>query len=205
MTAVADGHRVSVKPRLAVLAWSVGAVSVAGFAATWVLAAGNRDLFDLSAVFGPDRFMVAYAVIGAILASRRPANPIGWLLLGIGLACAARALAGQYALHALSAASHPASAVWAAWYVNWALTLLFPGGLLMFLLLLFPTGRALSPRWRAVGWLAVGFGMISGAPLAWSRQHHPGIEGAQRAQPDRHPGLGLRGRRRPPRQRRLGT
>jgi hypothetical protein len=50
--------------------------------------------------------------------------------------------------------------VWAAWYVNWSLTLLFPGGLLTFLLLLFPSGRLLSPRWPAVGWLAVGLGVI---------------------------------------------
>ena len=133
---------------------------MAGFAAAWVLAARNRDLLDLRAEFGPDRFLAGYAVIGAVLASRRQSNPIGWLLLGIGLASAARAVAGQYVLYALTGSSRPAAAVWAAWYVNWSLTLLFPGGLLTFLLLLFPSGRLLSPRWPAVGWLAVGLGVI---------------------------------------------
>ena len=142
--------------KLAVVAWSVGVVSVAGFAAAWILAARNRDLSDLAADFGPDRFLVAYAVIGAVVASRRPSNPVGWLLLGIGLESAARGLAGEYALYALAGRSHPAAGVWAAWFVHWSLSLVFPAGALVFLLLLFPTGRPLTPRWWAVGWLALG-------------------------------------------------
>jgi hypothetical protein len=133
----------------------VGFVSVAGFAAAWVLAARNRDLFDLAADFGPDRFMVTYAVVGAVVASRRPSNPIGWLLLGFGLVVAARGLAGEYALYVLAGTSHSAAGVWAAWLVHWLLSLVFPAGLLVFLLLLFPTGRPLTPRWWVVGWFAV--------------------------------------------------
>ena len=41
--------------------------------------------------------MVAYAVAGTILASRRPANPVGWFLLTIGLVTGLRGLAGEYA------------------------------------------------------------------------------------------------------------
>ena len=142
-------------------AWLVGLVSVAGFAAAWVLAARNRDLSDLTAYTGPDRFLVAYAVIGAVVASRRPSNPIGWLLLAIGLVTATRGLAGEYALHALVGSAHPAAAVWAAWYIHWSLSLLFPAGVLTFLLLLFPTGRPLTPRWRVVGWLALGLSALA--------------------------------------------
>jgi len=155
MTAHAGGDRARVTPSLAVLAWAVASVSLAGFAAAWVLAATGRDLFDLSANYSPDRFLVAYAVVGAVLASRRPVSPIGWLLLGIGLESAARGLAGEYALHALARHARPASGVWAIWFVNWGLTLLFPSGVLMFLLLLFPNGRPLTVRWRMVGWLGV--------------------------------------------------
>jgi hypothetical protein len=155
MTARTGGDRVRVKPRLAVLAWAVAVVSLAGFAAAWVLAAANQDLFSISANYSPDRFLVAYAVVGVVLASRRPANPIGWLLLGLGLESAARGLAGEYAVHALAGHARPASGVWAVWFVNWALTLLFPSGVLMFLLLLFPNGRLLTARWRIVGWLGV--------------------------------------------------
>jgi hypothetical protein len=146
------------RPHLGAVAWAVGAVSIAGFAAAWILAARNRDLLDISADSGPDRFLVAYAVAGAIPASRRSSNPIGWFLLGVGLVEAARGLAGEYAVHALTAHSHPVTAVWAAWFVHWALTLLFPAGLLTFLLLLFPNGQLLTARWRAVGWLGAGLG-----------------------------------------------
>jgi hypothetical protein len=143
-------------PRLAALAWAVAAVSVAGVVVAWILAAVNRDLFDLSAQTSPDRFMVAYAVAGAVVASRRPANPIGWLLLGIGLVTACRALAGEYAQYVLAGHSRPAPAEWAAWLVHWSLALVFPSGVLLFLLLLFPDGRLLTARWRAVGWVGAG-------------------------------------------------
>lgn len=156
MTAVAARHRAALKPPLAVLVWSVTAVSLAGFAAAWVLAARNRDLLDVSADFGPDRFLVAFPIVGAVLASRRRSNPIGWFLLGMGLVSASRGLAGEYALGALTGTARPEAGVWAAWFVGWALTLVFPGGLLLFLLLLFPDGRPLTPRWWAVGWLAAG-------------------------------------------------
>ena len=195
MTAVVIRHRAAVKPPLAVLIWSVAAVSVAGFAAAWVLAARNRALFDVSADFGPDRFLVAFPVVGAVLASRRRSNPIGWFLLGMGLVTACRALAGQYALDSLTRTARPETGVWAAWFVGWALTLVFPGGLLLFLLLLFPDGRPLTSRWWTVGWLAAG---LSAAYLvvdwlgAWP--HHLGARIAQRAQPDRSPGLGATSR-----------
>jgi hypothetical protein len=160
MAAVVMRRRAGVKPSLTAVAWAIGTVSVAGFALAWILAVGNRDLLSLSADFGPDRFLVAYAVAGTVLASRRPSNPTGWLLLGIGLVVSARALTGQYALHALAGSSRPAAGVWAAWFVGWSLTLLFPGGLLTFLLLLFPNGRALSGRWWAFGLVAAGVGAL---------------------------------------------
>jgi hypothetical protein len=138
MAAVVMRRRAGVKPSLAAAAWAIGTVSVAGCAVAWVLAVHNRDVLHLSADYGPDRFLVAYSVVGAVVAARRPHHPIGWLLLGIGLVEASRGLAGEYALHALTGSARPGSGVWAAWYVNWSLGLLFPCGLLMFLLLLFP-------------------------------------------------------------------
>jgi hypothetical protein len=153
MTVIAGGDRARVAARLAAVAWAVAAVSVAGFAAAWVLAVADGAAFNLLANSSPDRFMIAYTVVGAVLASRRSANPIGWLLLGLGLVSAVRGLAGTYALYALTGHARPVAAVWAVWFVNWALTLLFPSGVLLFLLLLFPTGRPVTARWRVVGWL----------------------------------------------------
>jgi len=160
MTEASGRHRAGAKAGLAVLAWAVAVVSVAGFAGAWVLAVRNRDVPNIGADWGPDRFLVAYAVTGAVVASRRPANPVGWLLLGIGLVTACRGLAGEYALYAIAGSARPASGVWAAWFVRWSLSLLFPGGLLTFLLLLFPDGHALTPRWRAVGLLGAGVSVL---------------------------------------------
>ena len=169
MTGVVGSDRAAVK-RLAALAWAVAVVSAAGFAVAWVLAARNRDLLGLSANFGPDRFLVAYAVVGGVVASRRPSNAIGWFLLGIGLVTACRGLAGEYALYALAGSARPAAGVWAAWFVNWSLTLLFPGGLVTFLLLLFPNGRPVTARWWAVGWAGVGMGVF----ILLANWFHPG-------------------------------
>jgi hypothetical protein len=152
---------VSLKRILTAVAWTAGAISLAGFAAAWVLAARNGDVFDITAEFSPDRFMVAYAVAGTILASRRPTNPVGWFLLTIGLVTALRSLAGEYARYALAGPHHPGhpGGVWAAWYIGWSLTLLFPDGVLTFLLLLFPDGRPLTRRWWVVFWAAAGLAL----------------------------------------------
>jgi hypothetical protein len=148
---------VSLKRFGTVAAWSAGGLSVAAYVAAWVLAVRNHDLTDLDAEFGPDRFFVAYAVAGTVLASRRRSNPVGWLLLGIGLVTALRAVAGEYARYALAGPhqpGHPGGA-WAAWYVGWSLNVLFPSGMLTYMLLLFPDGRLLTRRWRTVLWAAV--------------------------------------------------
>ncbi len=155
---------VTLKPPPAVVAWSAGAVSVAAFAVAWFLAARGHDLLDISADFGPDRFMVMWALAGAFLAARRRANPVGWLVLAVGLVAAVRGLAGEYALHVLAdpaaAGIGRSVAIWSAWFVGWSLILLFPGGVLMFLLLMFPAGRLLGPRWRLVVRVAVGLSVL---------------------------------------------
>jgi len=95
MTAVTGGGRAGLRLSPAALAWSVAAVSTVGFVAAWVLAAVNGDLLKISAAFGPDRFLVAYPVVGAVLASRRRSIPVGWILLGMGLVAGGRALAAR--------------------------------------------------------------------------------------------------------------
>jgi hypothetical protein len=159
-TAVVSHRRVAPVMTLGALAWTVAGVSLAGFTAAWILAGHNHDLFHVTADSGPDRFMVAYPVVGAVLASRRRSNPIGWFLLGIGVITAARGLAGEYALDRLAGPGRPESGVWAAWFINWSLTLVFPAGLLLFVLLLFPEGRPPTARWWVLGRLGAGLGLI---------------------------------------------
>jgi hypothetical protein len=111
-TAVVSRRRVPGLP-LGALVWVVAGVSLAGFAAAWVLAGHNHDVFHVTADTGPDRFLVAYPVVGAVLASRRRSNPIGWFLFGMGVIAAARGLAGEYALDVLAGPGRPQTGVWA--------------------------------------------------------------------------------------------
>jgi hypothetical protein len=91
----------------------------------------------------------ANAVVGGLLAARRPEHPIGWLLSASGLLMSIAHFAGQYAHYTL--VTRPGSLPWGQatlWLAGWPSDAGFV--LVVFLLLLFPTGRLLSPRWRPV-------------------------------------------------------
>lgn len=86
--------------------------------------------------------------IGAVVAARRPRLPIGWLLLVITLGFPLWDVAEAYARHAMWTDSASWGWRYAAWSTNWTWAL--APGLLPALLLVFPTGRPLSPRWGVV-------------------------------------------------------
>ncbi len=93
---------------------------------------------------------VAFTVVGAIIALRQPANRIGWVCLGLGLLLSAPTDAyGSYGRETGSAPLPGAEFV--TWLNNWT-WLPAVGSVGTFLLLLFPEGRLLSPRWRVVAW-----------------------------------------------------
>lgn len=97
-------------------------------------------------------FVVSFQTVGAVIAARRPENPIGWVFCGMALALLAAVFFGNYAQYALvtEPGSLPAAPT-AAWVGNWIwLVALAPLG---FFLLLFPGGRPPSPRWRPVAWI----------------------------------------------------
>ncbi len=99
--------------------------------------------------------MVAFSTVGALIVSRRPENRVGWLACAIGLFANVWPFATDYVNYGVIAkpGALPAGE-WMAWLQNWEWlppTML----ILVFLPLVFPNGRLLSPRWRIVGWLAV--------------------------------------------------
>jgi hypothetical protein len=98
---------------------------------------------------------VPYATVGALIASRRPGHRIGLLFSGAGLLAGLLNFASEYAIVALLARPGvlPGGAL-AAWFGSW-LWVPFLALINAFLVLLFPTGHLLSPRWRLVAWLSV--------------------------------------------------
>src|SRR5262249_49491717 len=111
-----------------------------------------------------DVTILAGIVLGFVVASRRPENPIGWLTLAANLGL--DNFSAQYGLHALVAApgSLPAGRAF-AWLSVWIWLVTEPA--FAFFLLLFPTGRLPSPRWRPAAWLmAGGYAVVTAFAMA---------------------------------------
>jgi len=97
--------------------------------------------------------VLAFTTAGALVASRRPGNPIGWLLLAEGLVWELVGSLDAYVRDVSAARPGGLSGgVVAAWVLNWVWTPAFTIQALFFLL--FPDGRLPGRRWRVVGWLA---------------------------------------------------
>ena len=139
------------------LAWSMWVLSLAlTVLGLWLLILGLSHPNVLVYPYWPEGTLLAvgYSTVGAVVASRRPTNPIGWVLCAIGLSWGADLFNSGYAIYALLAVpgSLPAGEA-AAWIASW---IWIPGlGLIMSLALLFPTGRLPSARWRPFAWLSV--------------------------------------------------
>jgi hypothetical protein len=111
--------------------------------------AGRPDLaqLDLGAAVGPVLACVSAATIGAVLASRRPRHPVGWLLLALGLALAWAGVPPAYAAYGLLARPGALPAAHAV-ARSWPIIIVTAQAALGLVLLLTPTGALPSPRWR---------------------------------------------------------
>ena len=107
---------------------------------------------DLMSAFAFTPLLLAFAVVGTIVASHRPANPIGWLFLAEGLGFAVGVATDTFASHAIRAGAAPSSVAWADWL---GAILGELGFLFVLAVLLFPDGRLPSRRWRVVAGLIV--------------------------------------------------
>jgi hypothetical protein len=155
------------------LAWAVCALSLTLTALNFLLIAMNVSLNVPAYVFWPELTSIAvgYSVIGAIIASRLPHHPIGWICCAIGLIAAVDHFGGEYSLYALLALPHSLPGGEAMlWLQGWFWMLFI--GLIVFLLLLFPTGRLPSRRWRPFAWASVG---VISAAVIWSSAISPDV------------------------------
>jgi hypothetical protein len=138
------------------LAWSLCALSLTLTALSFVLVALTLRLN--TPIYVPwlelTVLSVGYSVIGAVIASRLPNHPVGWICCAIGFVAAVDHFGGEYAVYALLA--HRENLVGAKamlWLQSWFWMLFI--GFIVFLLLLFPTGQLPSSRWRPFAWASV--------------------------------------------------
>ena len=144
------------------LAWSLAGLSVAMFVVTVVLAFLTRSVLPpaswgtggLSGILIFGVAFLAFPLVGALIASRRPQNPLGWICLAAGTIWMFASLASAYGVYGLLA--RPGSVPFPAaigslgeWM--WAPALGLVG---TYLILLFPDGRLPSRRWRPLAWLS---------------------------------------------------
>jgi hypothetical protein len=95
------------------------------------------------------------ALVGALIISRRPRNPVGWLISCHALCFTLGEFSRQYAIYGLL--TEPGSLPLARVMASPPYWVWYPGLIAMtaFLPLYFPDGRLVSRRWRPVAWLAV--------------------------------------------------
>jgi hypothetical protein len=170
------------------LAWSLWTLSVALTTLSLVLLVLIRShpgihVFDW---WLGNSLVVIDVTVGAIVASRRPENPVGWLLCLSGVVTSTSTFTSQYAIYALLAQPNSLPAGEAmAWIASWMLPIM--NGVQVFYLLLFPTGRLPSRRWRWLAWLIVAYVLVGGVTAAVSPGAYLGSLG-----PIRNP-LGIEG------------
>jgi hypothetical protein len=158
------------------LAWSLAGLCVAMFLASIVLHVLARasqeptstgDTLSELLIF---LSFLAFPMVGALIASRHPKNPVGWICLAVGLFWTLIFLgdsipgSGPYPL-TIAALTQ---AIWIP-----------PVGLLgIYLILLFPDGKLPSRRWRPLAWLSGVVMVLASLGITFSPgslEGHPGV------------------------------
>ena len=118
--------------------------------------------FFVLAVFTADA--IAFTSVGALVATRRPGNTVGWILWGVGMAAGLNLIGQGYGSLVVSAGVWDVpGAVAISWLIQWSFNPVFALGL-GFIPLLFPDGRLPSRRWRPVAVLFAAAGVLLALP-----------------------------------------
>jgi hypothetical protein len=153
------------------LAWSLAGLCVAMFVAVGVLdlLAGSARFPDNSTIIGVIGeavsfvLFLAFPIVGALIASRRPRNLIGWICLADGLLWMIISLTDSYFVYGVArpgSVPFPVAIGTIGDQWLWVPTI---GLLGIYLLLLFPDGRLPSRRWRPLALLSAVVIVLSSA------------------------------------------
>ncbi|MGH2680983.1 MAG: histidine kinase [Actinomycetota bacterium] len=139
-------------------AWALWSVAIALALAAFALLILGRSTSAPSESFGFRGFSGVFAIVfgttGLLIATRVPSNPIGWMFLALGIGSGLQEVSQQYAIYGIlhHPGSVPAADV-AAWIVQW-IWIPLTAVAIVFIPLLYPTGRLPSARWRPIAFTA---------------------------------------------------
>jgi hypothetical protein len=118
----------------------------------FLLRALNDPTMDVTAELRERLGWGAYPTVGAVIVARKPHNRVGWLCCAVGFLLGPAFFGQDYASYALIHEPGSVPGGWAmAWLGQWPWYLAL--GVISLLLLVFPNGRLVSPRWRPVAWV----------------------------------------------------
>jgi signal transduction histidine kinase len=165
------------------LAWSIAGICGAALlnAALLLLLARRSGAAIEALPLGVGAALFGFPVVGALAAARRPANPVGWILLWVGAEACLWTFAFFYAAYGVRVAHLPGTGA-AEWWagVTWPAGAAIIGVTL--LALLFPAGRLPSPRWRLGIWAVIAAAILvtihdfftpGRLPLSFARHDNP--------------------------------
>jgi hypothetical protein len=140
------------------LAWSIWTLSLPLVAVSGVLGflSVSTRTWDASiSLFLFPLMSLMFLTVGAVVASRRPENPIGWIFCAAGVLLSVAVSASAYLTYALYASRDALPGVeYAAWLAGWIpFPTLFLAATMLFLL--FPNGSFLTREWSFVAWVAL--------------------------------------------------
>ena len=142
------------------LAWSLAGLCLAMAVATIVLSVLPRPAREGVSTWGTVGDLLifvsfqAFPVVGALISSRRPRNPIGWICLSAGLLWMLIIFSGDYSAYGVAVpGSVPFPVTVNALLYAW-LWVPAVGLMGIYLILLFPDGKPPSRRWRPLAWLS---------------------------------------------------
>jgi hypothetical protein len=122
---------------------------------------------------------LAFPVVGALIASKRPQNPIGWICLADGLLWSILGMADYYSRYSVAqpgSATFPVAITAALGQWLWLPSV---GLLGIYMILLFPDGRLPSRRWRPLAWLSGAIIVLGSVSFAVDPGPLPGLGGVR--------------------------